>query len=342
MRKRRPGLSCLIAEARRRITIGRYPALGLQAARAEARRLINTEASARSTPGVTPITFSAALEKFIALHLSKNRRSTAIERERVLRKHFEPRWKSRLLSDIRRADITNILDAMHGTPIMANNTFAIIRLFFRWSLHRGYLLNSPCEAMQAAKRRSRDRVLNREEMRKVLLAARSAGDFGLIVSLLAFTAQRRGEIAALHSSWINRDAMILTIPRDVTKNGHEHHVPLTPGVLALLPDVEGLLFPARGAGHRHFNGWSKGMQSFRRACGVENFTLYDLRRTAATTMAEELNVLPHVIERLLNHLTGTISPVGKNLQSSQIHARSPASVACLRAIPALAVSAAWG
>jgi len=299
-------------EARRRITVGRYPALGLQAARAEARRLINTEALARSTPGVTPITFSAALEKFIALHLSNNRPSTAGERERVLRKHFEPRWKSRLLSDIHRSDITAVLDAMHGTPVMANNTFAIIRLFFRWSVHRGYLLNSPCEAMPApAKRRSRDRVLNREELRKILLAARSAGDFGLIVSLLAFTAQRRGEIAALNSSWINRDAMILTIPKDVTKNGHAHQVPLTPAVLDFLPNVEGMLFPARGAGHRHFNGWSKSMQSFRRGCGVENFTLHDLRRTAATTMAEDLNVLPHVIERLLNHLTGTISPVGK-------------------------------
>jgi integrase len=299
-------------DARRRITVGRYPALGLQAARAEARRVINTAALARSTPGITPITFSAALEKFVTLHLSNNRGSTARERERVLRKHCEPRWRNRLLSEIHRSDITTVLDALHETPVMANNTFAIIRLFFRWSVQRGYLLNTPCEAMLApAKRRSRDRVLNRDELRRVLLAAPSGGDFGLIVMLLAFTAQRRGEIAALQSSWINRDAMLLTIPRDVTKNGHEHHVPLTPYVLTLLPNVEGLLFPARGAAHRHFNGWSKSMQSFRRSCGVDDFTLHDLRRTAATIMAEELNVLPHVIERLLNHLTGTISPVGK-------------------------------
>jgi integrase len=297
---------------RRRVTVGRYPAMGLQTARAEARRLINASALARFTPGITPISFSAALEKFVALHLSGNRRSTAVERERVLRKHCEPRWKSRILSDIHRSDVTAILDSMHGTPIMANNTFAIIRLFFRWSARRGYLLNSPCEAMQApTKRRSRDRVLNREELRKVLHTARSAGDFGSIVTLLAFTAQRRGEIAALHSSWINRDAMLLTIPKDVAKNGHEHQVPLTPAVLGFLPDVEGLLFPARGGRHKPFNGWSKSMQSFRNACAIENFTLHDLRRTAATTMAEDLNVLPHVIERLLNHLTGTISPVGK-------------------------------
>lgn len=297
---------------RRRVTVGRYPAMGLQVARAEARRLINTSALARSTPGMTPINFSAALEKFITLHLSNNRRSTAVERERVLRKYCEPRWKSRLLSDIHRPDITGILDAMHTTPVMANNTFAIIRLFFRWSLQRGYLIHSPCEAMRApAKRRSRDRVLNRDELRTVLRTARSASDFGTIVMLLAFTAQRRGEIAALHSSWINRGAMFLTIPKDAAKNGHEHQVPLTSTVLNLLPNNEGLLFPARGAPGTPFNGWSKSMQSFRTACNIENFILHDLRRTAATVMAEELDVLPHVIERLLNHVTGTISPIGK-------------------------------
>ena len=53
------------------------------------------------------------------------------------------------------------------------------------------------------------------------------------------------------------------------------------------------------------------MDSFRNACAVQNFTLHDLRRTAATIMAEELSVLPHIIERLLNHVTGTISPIGK-------------------------------
>lgn len=230
-------------DRRRRITVGRYPTMGLQAARTEARRLINAVAITRSTPGTTPITFGVALEKFIKLHLSQNRRSMAKERERVLRKHCEPRWRSRLLSEIRRSHVTDILDAMHDTPIMANSTFAIIRLFFRWSVRRGYLLNSPCEAMQApAKRHSRERVLNREELAKVLQIARSAGTFGKIVTLLAFTAQRRGEIAALHSSWINRASLLLTIPPEVAKNGREHQVPLTSFTVGLLPDVNGLLF----------------------------------------------------------------------------------------------------
>jgi integrase len=299
-------------KARRRITIGRYSAMGVQAARAEARRIINTTAAARSQPGITPVTFSAALAKFIELHLPQIRPSTAREYQRVLRKHCETRWRARLLSDIHRSDVTAVLDGLHRTPIMANNTFSTIRLFFRWSLRRGYLLHSPCEAMRAPARwRSRDRVLSRDELRQVLITAGSSGTFGIIVAVLALTAQRRGEVAALHSSWVNRDAMLLTIPKEITKNRHEHQLPLTPIVLHLLPRGRGLLFPARGVEDTAFNGWSKSMETFRKACGVENFRLHDLRRTAATIMAEELDVLPHVIERVLNHITGTISPIGR-------------------------------
>ncbi len=299
-------------EKRRRITLGRYPTMGLQIARTEARRFINAAALTRSTPGITPVTFGAALQRFIELHLSQNRPSTAREHERVLRKHCEPRWKSRLISEIYRSDVIDVLDALHATPMMANAAFATMRLFFRWAVRRGYLLHTPCEAMRApAKTRSRERVLNHHELCKVLTIARSAGTFGTIVTLLAFTAQRRGEIAALHTSWINREGLLLTIPREVAKNGREHQVPLTPFTVGLLPQVNGLLFPARGGPETPFNGWSKSMDAFRKACAVDDFTLHDLRRTAATIMAEELQVLPHVIERLLNHVTGTISPVGK-------------------------------
>jgi integrase len=39
-----------------------------------------------------------------------------------------------------------------------------------------------------------------------------------------------------------------------------------------------------------------------------DWTLHDLRRTAATRMAE-LGVLPHVVERVLNHVSGTFGRV---------------------------------
>jgi hypothetical protein len=38
---------------------------------------------------------------------------------------------------------------------------------------------------------------------------------------------------------------------------------------------------------------------------MEPWRLHDLRRTVATMLGEELKVLPHVIEGLLNHVSGS-------------------------------------
>lgn len=42
--------------------------------------------------------------------------------------------------------------------------------------------------------------------------------------------------------------------------------------------------------------------------GVGKWILHDLRRTAATGMAR-LNIAPHVVDRILNHVSGTIRGV---------------------------------
>lgn len=46
------------------------------------------------------------------------------------------------------------------------------------------------------------------------------------------------------------------------------------------------------------------MRELRASSGVDDFRLHDLRRTAATVMARQ-GVPPHVIERILNHITGS-------------------------------------
>jgi len=67
------------------------------------------------------------------------------------------------------------------------------------------------------------------------------------------------------------------------------------------------LFPARGR-DTPFNGWSKAKAALDKLAGVADWTLHDLRRTFATNMAQ-LGTPPHVVEKLLNHRTGTISGV---------------------------------
>ena len=45
----------------------------------------------------------------LVVQLQQNRRSTARERKRGLRKHFEPVWKSKLLTEITRGDVNRAL-----------------------------------------------------------------------------------------------------------------------------------------------------------------------------------------------------------------------------------------
>jgi integrase len=70
----------------------------------------------------------------------------------------------------------------------------------------------------------------------------------------------------------------------------------------------GIIFPARGQPNKPFNGWSKSKAALDMSSAVSDWTLHDLRRTFATRLAE-LRTPPHIIERLLNHVTGQISGV---------------------------------
>jgi integrase len=59
-----------------------------------------------------------------------------------------------------------------------------------------------------------------------------------------------------------------------------------------------------GQGRQGFSGWSKSKLAFRQRADLEDWRLHDLRRTAATVMADRLGILPHVIEAVLNHVSG--------------------------------------
>jgi hypothetical protein len=56
------------------------------------------------------------------------------------------------------------------------------------------------------------------------------------------------------------------------------------------------------------SSFSKGKMAINALAAVEPWVLHDLRRTYATNLAA-LRVSPHVIEKLLNHVSGQISGV---------------------------------
>jgi integrase len=154
---------------------------------------------------------------------------------------------------------------------------------------------------------ARERVLADGELARVWIACEQLGAYGIVVKLLTLTGQRRGEIAAIRSNWINDDRV--TLPSWLTKNGREHRFPVASLASRLLAGViattsSPLLFPARGHDDQPMNGWGKGKANLDRLSGITDWTLHDLRRTFATGLAA-LGTPIHVTEKLLNHVSGT-------------------------------------
>lgn len=95
-----------------------------------------------------------------------------------------------------------------------------------------------------------------------------------------------------------------------TKNSRPHDVPLSEPAMRILRardrrDGRDLRFGRSGP----FSGWSKAKTALDKRVAAANgmplapWTLHDIRRTVATRLAD-LGVLPHVIEAILNHVSG--------------------------------------
>lgn len=303
---------------KRRITIGKYPVLGLSTARAEAKRVLASvalgEAPDMPSEAEPAITFSGAIEAFVRTHGQRNNRPrSAKETERLLRKHFEPKLGRMALIDVTPQRIAGLIDRLLDTPSEANHAFVAVRKFFNWAKERRHVALSPCEGMRLpTKPRARERVVDQDEIGRVYVAAEGLPyPYGAIVQLLLLTAQRRQEIVGLRWDDIDFDAGAIKIPAERNKSDREHIVPIAPmarEILEGLPRLSAFVFPARGRPDKTFSGLSKAKTAFDTASGVSDWTLHDLRRTAATNMAG-LGVPPHVVERILNHSTGTISGV---------------------------------
>ena len=146
--------------------------------------------------------------------------------------------------------------------------------------------------------------------------------------LLLLTGQRRGEVAGMTWGELDLDKAVWSMPASRTKNGLPHDVPLSQQAVALLRSVprrdgRALLFGRAGG---PFSGWSKSKERLdaritrQRAelrlgrplatgesphpdDALAPWTLHDLRRTVVTGM-NELGIAPHVVEAVVNHVSG--------------------------------------
>ena len=291
----------------KRHTIGHYPDISLSLARSEAKRVLAEKTLGKFRP--SPTSCQNAINEYLSSCEQRLKPRTLEDYQRLLKRlNFAGR-----LSNITPHVIVRKLDALKDTPAEQIHAFVVARAFLNWCVRRHYVAESPCARMTLpAKPVVRDRVLNDAELCAVWKAAH--GMFGSIVKLLILTGQRRHEIASLQWDWIEEGT--ISLPSSLTKNRRQHTFPygdMSTKILDSLPRRNAYVFPAsrdtaRSKPTTTFNGWSKATDDLRKLSQTQDWTLHDLRRTFATNLAA-LGTPIHVTEKLLNHVSGTVSGV---------------------------------
>jgi integrase len=255
-------------------------------------------------PGDTP--FGSKIEEYMAARTSNGnglRDRSRIETERYLKQTFKP-LHNMPLAEIRRVDVANVLSEIKS-PAAHNRARSTLSTFFAWVVGKGWRDDNPVVGTIKAEGESkRERVLTNEEIAAIWLNGQNG--YGTILKLLLLTGCRRDEIGGLKWSEIDFNARLITIPGSRTKNKQDHLIPLSDMAMSLLAGVavregnEHVFGRTMGAG---FGGWSSAKAELDAVVKLDDWRIHDLRRTAATQMAE-LGVLPHIIEACLNHISG--------------------------------------
>jgi integrase len=174
-------------------------------------------------------------------------------------------------------------------------------------MREGLLESNPASGTNVQPEKSRARVLSGDELKLIWNATVVDDDYSTIMRLLMLSGQRREEIGGLRWSEVLEDRIAL--PGVRTKNGHAHSVPLTAAMRRVLAarvrDGE-FVFGARDV--QPFSGWGSSKAVLDRRISatdvkLEHWTQHDLRRTMATWLAES-GIAPHIIEAILNHVSG--------------------------------------
>ncbi len=304
-----------------RYTIGRYPEVGLSEARTEAAGHLVGMSKGATPKGPQSEIFNVVLEEWFLRDQANNK---SIEQVRnALNYHALPAFKGQSILSIGKKDILRLIDRISdsGAQTQANRVLAFLRRFFNWCIERDLLTTNPTAGVKMKPETSRDRVLNFVEIDLLLSATTEIGyPFGPMTKILLLTGQRLKEVAEASWSEIDMDRREWIIPSARTKNSRQHIVPLSEPVfetLQSLPRIAGQdwLFSTNQV--RPISGFSKAKRRIDAATGIQNWTFHDLRRSFATHVTEKLGVSPVVVDKIQNHVSGTVRGVSATYQRGE-------------------------
>ncbi|MGE0225593.1 MAG: tyrosine-type recombinase/integrase [Acetobacteraceae bacterium] len=294
---------------------GRDPAAERRAARAR-------EKPPAPGPTLADVWHRYGVEK--GRHLRSWRQS-----ERRVRQVFA-RLMARPIAGIALREIQDILDAMPSKS-SAKGICGALRPCLKWASApaRAACSRELSQIEVTAPTTRRDRVLSADELARllpVLHTQHGAGSrYATVMLLLLLTGARRDEIGELRMGEIAPDLSVLTIGAQRMKGKKPHVIPLSRQAQAILadvipadrPDASTLVFPNRDGNHA-IGAWDRETKRIQAMSETEGWTRHDLRRTAATLMAD-LGEMNEIIEIALAHkLPGVAGIYNRSRRTDQV------------------------
>jgi integrase len=314
-----------VGEQQRRLTLGAVVPGNLAEMRrkasgvlAKARLGQDAVAEKRVAASKRTIAIGPLITTYLADREPKLRPRYYLEIKRQLEKDWKP-LHDKGVQAIGRPDVIAVLDeiVLRQGEIAADRARVALSGFYGWLIERGYCEANPTlNISPRSEAGARERVLSEPELAEVWQACED-DDYGKIVRLLILTGQRRAEIGDLAWPEIDLDKGLIELPGSRTKNGRPHLVPLSKHATVILEGIlatedRDLVF-GRGAGG--FSGWSKAkaeldarIAAARLKANIKKpmpaWVLHDLRRSFVTHLNENKFAPPHVIEAIVNHVSG--------------------------------------
>jgi integrase len=292
--------------------IGQYGTLTLDQASGRAKKLFavildDRDPMSEQEKAKKTLSFKDFCPIYMERHAKKHKKSW-FEDQRRINQRFIPIFGAMRLDSITRSDIAKFHGAVGKKHLYsANRMLELLSKMFQLAILWGYLPDNhvnPAKGIQAFKEEKRDRWVKPTELPALAKAINNEknlyGKNALWLYLLLGV--RRDEL--LRAKWedVDWERKELRIPE--TKAGRVHYVPLSNPALILLenlPKQKGnpYVLPGNKPGH-HLVNIEKIWRRVRKAAGVEDVRLHDLRRTLGSWLAQSGNSL-HLIGRVLNH-----------------------------------------
>ena len=304
---------------------GNLPAMRKQASAVLSKARLGQDAVAekRASVGKRSALLGDTVQRYLADRQPKLRPRYFLEIKRQLEQDWKPLHAQSVDGVTRHVIVERVDEIAAGQgEVAADRARIALSGFYGWVIERGYCEANPTlNIAPRAKAVARDRVLLESELGDIWQAC-GDDDYGRIIKLLILTGQRRREIGDL--AWLELEfgKQQIELPLERTKNGRPHLVPLSDLAVDILTGVERqenreFVF-GRGAGG--FSGWSRAkleldirITNGRKKAGIKKpmppWVLHDLRRSFVTHLNERGITPPHVIEAIVNHVSGHVAGV---------------------------------